>query len=275
MSQSGSSSRQGRRIVIQTPSQNASRASLSNARTGPGTATGTAPQSSSTHTSILKSIRDLHDIHDIHDIQSVRDLNLTHPRTQQDAAPPRPAEGADALWDQMQSALAEVELAATGGSRMFGTYHPDLVESLRAKQLALAQAWGRTEGEEVPNNSNNGNSSNNSSGNSGNNNHNNNNNSSSGANTAVMEIEQNKPREVLDEKTEKDITHARKRREANDRYFERVSNGVLDVVAKLEDVAETMREVADKSKEVWAESGSRQPPVGSTAEQRAPAPADD
>ncbi|EFE40671.1 conserved hypothetical protein [Trichophyton verrucosum HKI 0517] len=256
MSQSGSS-RQGRRIVIQTPSQNTSRASLANARTGPGTAAGTAPQTSSTHASILKSIRDLHDIHDIHDIQSVRDLNLTHPRTQQDAAPPRPAEGADALWDQMQSALAEVELAATGGSRMFGSYHPEVVESLRAKQLALAQAWGRTEGEEVPNNSSN-----------------NNNNSSSG-NTAVMEIEQNKPREVLDEKTEKDITHARKRREANDRYFERVSNGVLDVVAKLEDVAETMREVASKSKEIWADSGSRQSPVGSTAGQKVSADADD
>ncbi|EGD94029.1 hypothetical protein TESG_01558 [Trichophyton tonsurans CBS 112818] len=260
MSQSGSS-KQGRRIVIQTPCQNTSRASLANARTGLGTATGTAPQTTSTHGSILKSIRDLHDIHDIHDIQSVRDLNLTHPRTQQDAPPPRPAEGADALWDQMQSALAEVELAATGGSRMFGSYHPEVVESLRAKQLALAQAWGRTEGEEVPNNS-------------GNNNNNNNNNSSSG-NTTVMEIEQNRPREVLDEKTEKDITHARKRREANDKYFERVSNGVLDVVAKLEDVAETMREVASKSKEIWDESGSRQPPVGSTAEQKAPADADD
>lgn len=140
---------------------------------------------------------------------------------------------------------------------MFGSYHPEVVESLRAKQLALAQAWSRTEGEEVPNNSGN-----------------NNNNLSSG-NTAVMEIEQNKPREVLDEKTEKDITHARKRREANDRYFERVSNGVLDVVAKLEDVAETMREVASKSKEIWADSGSRQFPVGSTTEQKAPAYADD
>ncbi|EGD86603.1 hypothetical protein H112_05108 [Trichophyton rubrum D6] len=258
MSQSGSS-RQGRRIVIQTPSQNTSRASLANARTGPGTATGTVPQTSSTHASILKSIRDLHDIHDIHDIQSVRDLNLTHPRTQQDAAPPRPAEGADALWDQMQSALAEVELAATGGSRMFGSYHPEVVESLRAKQLALAQAWGRTEGEEVPNNSGN----------------NNNNNNSLSGNTTVMEIEQNKPREVLDEKTEKDITHARKRREANDRYFERVSNGVLDVVAKLEDVAETMREVVSKSKEIWADSGSKQSSIGSRAEQKAPADADD
>jgi hypothetical protein len=48
-----------------------------------------------------------------------------------------------------------------------------------------------------------------------------------------------------------DILLARKRREANDRYFERVSRGVLDVVAKLEDVAGAMRAVEQESMDLW------------------------
>src|SRR5204862_3686372 len=59
-------------------------------------------------------------------------------------------------------------------------------------------------------------------------------------------------RKTLDEETEKDILLARKRREANDRYFNRVSSGVLDVVAKLEEVALAMRAVERESKEIWS-----------------------
>ncbi|KAM5479585.1 hypothetical protein McanCB56680_005513 [Microsporum canis] len=244
MSKGDSSNKQEKRLpppfFFQGPSQNASSASLANGNNSNTTAQAPAParpslpQASSSHVSMLKDIQDIHDIHDIHDIRDIQG----RPRPDQ-ALPQRPAEGADALWDQMQSALAEVELAATGGGRMFGSYHPEVVETLRAKQLSLAQAWARTEAEEVPNSV------------------------SSVGNAAFLEAEENNPREVLDEKTERDITHARKRREANDRYFERVNNGVIDVVAKLEDVAETMREVASKSKEVWAESGSMQSPIGS------------
>ena len=59
---------------------------------------------------------------------------------------------------------------------------------------------------------------------------------------------------TLDEETERDILLARERREANDRYFDRVNNGVLDVVAKLEDVAQAMRVVERESKDIWSES---------------------
>ncbi|KAF3480271.1 uncharacterized protein GIQ15_05618 [Arthroderma uncinatum] len=235
-------------FLFQGPSRNASSLSLTNGNgngaQAPSKAPSTSapspvlPQASSSRVSVLNDIQDIHDIHDIHDIRDIQGLNLLPTRRKQ-TQPQRRAEGADALWDQMQSTLAEVELAAMGGDRVFGSYHPEVVESLRAKQLSLAQAWARTEAEEVPNSV------------------------SSIGDTAFMETDEGNPREVLDEKTERDITHARKRREANDRYFERVNNGVLDVVAKLEDVAQTMREVASKSKEVWSESGSVQTPVGS------------
>jgi septum formation topological specificity factor MinE len=58
----------------------------------------------------------------------------------------------------------------------------------------------------------------------------------------------------LEEETEADILLARKRREANDEYFQRVNNGVIDVVAKLDDVAKAMRSIEQESKDVWAES---------------------
>jgi hypothetical protein len=57
----------------------------------------------------------------------------------------------------------------------------------------------------------------------------------------------------MEEETEVDILLARKRREANDRYFQRVNQGVLDVVAKLEDVAIAMRAVEQESKELWGD----------------------
>ncbi|KAK2737758.1 hypothetical protein FQN57_007405 [Myotisia sp. PD_48] len=139
------------------------------------------------------------------------------------------ANEADALWDQIQNTLADVELTAMGGDQMFGTHHSDKVETLRAKQLALAQAWARSEAEEVaeqqfP---------------------------SSSSDGGAIGGDENNPHEILDEKTEKDILQARKRRLANDRYFERVNKSVLDVVAKLEDVAQVMQDVANKNKELW------------------------
>jgi septum formation topological specificity factor MinE len=59
--------------------------------------------------------------------------------------------------------------------------------------------------------------------------------------------------EEVEEETEVDILLARKRREANDRYFQRVNQGVLDVVSKLEEVAIAMREVELESKELWGD----------------------
>ena len=58
----------------------------------------------------------------------------------------------------------------------------------------------------------------------------------------------------LEEETERDIRLARKRREANDRYFSQVDRGVLEVVSKLDEVAGAMRRVERESREIWDES---------------------
>lgn len=61
----------------------------------------------------------------------------------------------------------------------------------------------------------------------------------------------------LEEETERDMRLARKRREANDRYFRQVNKGVLDVVKKLDEVAGAMRRVEKESREIWnSSSGS-------------------
>ncbi|WEW55700.1 hypothetical protein PRK78_001133 [Emydomyces testavorans] len=149
----------------------------------------------------------------------------------------------DAVWQEMQSTLAEVELAAASGDHVFTAEHAKALEELRVKQLALAQAWVRSEVDEVVDGSA----------------------SESGLGAAKgaeslrrpsTETEDRLPHKVLDEKTEKDILLARKRRQANDRYFERVNSSVLDVVAKLDEVANAMRTVERESKEIWSESES-------------------
>ncbi|KAL2160117.1 hypothetical protein VTH06DRAFT_1772 [Thermothelomyces fergusii] len=194
----------------------------------------------------------------------------------------------DALWAEMQATLEAVELsagaaatasspsaAATGSARVFGPDHERKLDELRAAQIALAQAWARSEADEA-------------------------------IETTAGPAAGGKPGEVaaglsegrrsvvtdtgggggggrstvgtgsavrpgssglgmagagggggqvgeVEEETEVDILLARKRREANDRYFQRVSEGVLDVVAKLEDVATAMRAVEQESKELWGD----------------------
>jgi len=61
---------------------------------------------------------------------------------------------------------------------------------------------------------------------------------------------------LLEEETELDIALAKKRREANDRYFQRVNKGVLDVVAKLEEVAKAMKAVELESRDIWGDTDS-------------------
>lgn len=60
----------------------------------------------------------------------------------------------------------------------------------------------------------------------------------------------------LVQETQTDILHARKRRDANDRYFKRVDQGVRDVVARLEEVAAAMQAVEQETREVWGDGGS-------------------
>ncbi len=55
----------------------------------------------------------------------------------------------DALWAEMQATLEEVELSASGGTRVFGPDHEQRLAELRQAQIALAQAWARSEADEA------------------------------------------------------------------------------------------------------------------------------
>ena len=211
-------------------------------------------------------------------------LDLGRPLQLRRGESTRATDRTDALWAEMQATLEEVELSASGGTRIFGPDHDRKLGELRMAQIALAQAWARSEADEAietrggsvgdgrnlrastgtetgadggktdaaaggtdgaakstagtgsarP--------------------------ASSGAGTGGQE----KLGAKLEEETEADILLARKRREANDRYFQRVNQGVLDVVAKLEDVAVAMRAVEQESKDIWADESVPGSAHGST-----------
>ncbi|KAI9805576.1 MAG: hypothetical protein M1825_000827 [Sarcosagium campestre] len=187
---------------------------------------------------------------------------------QQQADGKRQADRIDALWAEMQQTLGEVEISAETGTHVFGAEHSRALEDLRTAQIALAQAWARSEADEAVD--------------------------AAEKNPKVVQgvglLGSEKPAKVaddavedeaaadgkvtdkdaakkkdeekdrgdskLEEETEKDIQMARKRREANDRYFQRVNGGVLDVVAKLEEVATAMKGVERESRSMWSDSSS-------------------
>ncbi|PYH41537.1 DUF5315 domain-containing protein [Aspergillus saccharolyticus JOP 1030-1] len=174
-------------------------------------------------------------------------------------------DGSDAIWQEMQSALSEVELSATTGEHVFGERHSEALEELRAKQLKLAQAWARSEADDktgdakeaVPAKGSAAAQGQGSRGVAG---------AGAGASGEPATAEDGTAARNLDEETEKDILLARERREANDRYFDRVNNGVLDVVAKLEEVAQAMRAVERESQDIWSDSSSLSTATQTTAD---------
>ncbi|TPX07788.1 uncharacterized protein E0L32_010475 [Thyridium curvatum] len=195
-------------------------------------------------------------------------FSMPHPLRQEST---RTTDRTDALWAEMQATLEEVELSASGGTRVFGPDHDHKLAELRQAQIALAQAWARSEADEAIE-----------------------------TNLSAAEAEARKLKSTVSggkdtaggdtgagrteggstaggsarpgssvaghdadklgakmgEETEVDILLARKRREANDRYFSRVNQGVLDVVAKLEEVAVAMRAVEQESKDIWGDNES-------------------
>lgn len=167
----------------------------------------------------------------------------------------------DALWAEMQRTLADVELSAlnnSASSHVFGAAHSRALEDLRTAQLSLAQAWARSEADEINDDKDDtdiGAESNDTI-------------SRSIDVTSSPKSRSRKekvnpkhrrrssvsgtiPGRNLEEETERDIKLARKRREANDRYFQQVNQGVLDVVEKLDTVAEAMKRVERESREIW------------------------
>ncbi|OTA99222.1 hypothetical protein M426DRAFT_42210, partial [Hypoxylon sp. CI-4A] len=191
----------------------------------------------------------------------------------------RTADRTDALWAEMQATLEEVELSASGGTHVFGPDHDRKLAELRAAQIKLAQAWARGETDESIDNT----ASKNEMptlkaalGEIG---------ISAAAGTGLGPAMSSTTGKVagegtegakstvgtgsvrpgssgtgrdrlgakLEEETEKDILLARNRREANDRYFSKIDQGVRDVVEKLEEVAVAMRAVEEETRNLWGD----------------------
>lgn len=213
-----------------------------------------------------------------------RTSSLLNPRNRatvtrlQTADSTRTADRTDALWAEMQATLEEVELSASGGTHVFGPEHDRKLAELRAAQIKLAQAWARGEAEEsiettaakdeVLNlkgalgeigisaaagtglgptmSATSGRAAEGTEG------------AKSTAGTgSVRPGSSGTGRERLgarlEEETERDILLARNRREANDRYFSKIDQGVKDVVEKLEEVATAMRAVEEETRNIWGD----------------------
>ncbi|KAK3216353.1 hypothetical protein GRF29_8g3051071 [Pseudopithomyces chartarum] len=178
-------------------------------------------------------------------------------KQQNAAADAEASSRAEAIWAEMQNTLEEVELSAIKGPGMtvFGSDHSRALEDLRKAQIDLAKAWARSEAEELG--------------------------QSSGEHGSTIDTDAadlldlperqmeklgagspnmgsghggTSEKSKLEEETEKDIELSRRRREANDRYFEKVNRGVLEVVSKLEEVAKAMKTVESESKEIWSDT---------------------
>jgi hypothetical protein len=184
----------------------------------------------------------------------------TLPRQQQMSEGKKQADRTDALWAEMQGTLEEVELSAVNGAHVFGPDHEKGLEKLRSAQIGLAQAWARSEADEVVEGTDKGSRIKGQTlGSEG---------TSSLEAVDITTAGSGRPGSSgglagaermgskIEKETESDILLARRRREANDRYFQRVNAGVLDVVAKLEEVAAAMRAVEQESRDIWGESES-------------------
>ena len=145
----------------------------------------------------------------------------------------------DTRWAAMQATLAEVEQSAMHNAHFFGADQLKALEELRNAQIELAQAWARGEGdgEEVAENL--GGSSEQ---------------SSQRTPGPSISAEASNGRSGVVEGTDDDIVLAKRRREANERYFNRISKGVGEVVGKLEKVAGAMSKVEKESREIWSDS---------------------
>ncbi|RMZ83698.1 hypothetical protein DV738_g1093, partial [Chaetothyriales sp. CBS 135597] len=157
--------------------------------------------------------------------QSSHTTTTWAPRT-----PSPPPRGTRPPLSQMQHTLADVQLSTMSSTHVFGAENARALEDLRTAQLSLAQAWAKSQADETVDNDLD---------------------DDDADNAAVAQSSQN-----LEEETEMDIRRARKRKEANDRYFQQVNQGVLEVVSKLDDVAGAMRRVQKKSRDLWDHTGT-------------------
>lgn len=169
----------------------------------------------------------------------------------------------DAKWREMQSTLNEVELTAQSSTHVFGESHAAALDELRKAQVELAKAWGRGNEEKAKQ----------AAGESSQavtidrfervenrNRQRNRTNTNASASTMLSNESGTSTSTVtstasqMEDETAQDIRLANERRAANEAYFQKVDEGVKDVVAKLEAVAAAMRGVESESRSLWSET---------------------
>ncbi|RYP33595.1 hypothetical protein DL768_011090 [Monosporascus sp. mg162] len=236
---------------------------------------------------------------------STRTLHIPPPPRLQKHESTRATDRTDALWAEMQATLEDVQLSASGGTRIFGPAHDRGLAELRAAQIALAHAWARSEADDAfeanrvseqhrdtaaetevrnlkgalgdmgiaaaavgvpPGGSS---AAGRAAAATGAGDHTDGGRSTvvggtgtrpgSSAGAAPGVVGGERLGTKLEEETQADILLARKRREANDRYFSRVDQGVRDVVARLEEVAVAMRSVEQETREAWGDEDNSAP----------------
>jgi Zn-dependent metalloprotease len=156
----------------------------------------------------------------------------------------------------MQNTLEEVELSASKGPGMtvFGSEHSRALDELRVAQIELAKAWARSEEDEQPTDQDKKSQDMKAT-----------DMTTTRENAGAPKGEKLFDRIKLEEETEKDIKLSRKRREENDRYFEKVNQGVQEVVVRLEEVAKAMRGVENESNEIWGHTSEENADTESVA----------
>ncbi|KAI9776556.1 MAG: hypothetical protein M1835_005476 [Candelina submexicana] len=253
-------------LFLGPPSRNASNIDLPSLLLPGPHASSTAAPSTSTRAPLLRTRTARNGAPDASPSPGLSPLGrpLSRHKNTQQLEGQRQADRTDALWAEMQGTLEEVELSAMSGTHVFGPEHSKALDDLRMAQIALAQAWARSEADEATETAEEGEvkavnrgaglldpevmakGTETATGGSG------------SGNAAKEKTDESR----LEEETEADILLARKRREANDHYFQRVNGGVLDVVAKLEAVAVAMRGVERESRDIWSDSESLDTSMG-------------
>ncbi|KAK0864098.1 hypothetical protein LTS02_006188 [Friedmanniomyces endolithicus] len=208
--------------------------------------------------------------------------------TNADSLPPLPTlrkaseKEADARWREMKSTLNEVELTAQSSTHVFGTQHAAALDDLRRAQVALAYAWGRGNEEKAVRAAEDERAQEASVERFGNADEIARDRREAGGRrrgdtgvsvsttlsdeSVLSEVtggggsggggEAGTGRSQLEDETAQDIKLASERRAANEAYLKKVEEGVKDVVAKLEVVAEAMRGVEGESRSLWGGTAS-------------------
>ncbi|GAM82831.1 hypothetical protein ANO11243_008170 [Dothideomycetidae sp. 11243] len=133
-------------------------------------------------------------------------------------------------WTRLQRSLDDVERAAAartslphtlGQTGVFGAGHADALRELRMAQIRLASAWGPTGREDIE------------------------------GEAEARPSEAGGGEGDADADGEADLRAADARRKRDEVYFAAVKEGMLDVVAKLDEISRAMKGVEAEGREIW------------------------